>query len=142
MSRSTDEMRVTRQTIYAVTLSAILQVQQQQPPMLCASALALGMSISAIGVLRQPPRWRPSFSRFAPKQSDKAAVLRATPQSAHPPPPPQYHHHQYRTRHRQDEPSTSIRSAISTMRAGAGGHVEDVRYSQFLKLVGEDRSRG
>lgn len=130
-------MRVTRQTIYAVTLSAILQVQQQQPPMLCASALALGMSISAIGVLRQPPRWRPSFSRFAPKQSDKAAVLRATPQSAHPPPPPQYHHHQYRTRHRQDEPSTSIRSAISTMRAGAGGHVEDVRYSQFLKLVGK-----
>jgi cell division protease FtsH len=137
-----------RRITYSVALSAsailrVVQSRSRPTPISHASAWAsLDMSISAIGVLRHPPRWR-SFSRIASKTTDngnKAAVLRATTQSAHPPPPPpphqyyhQYHHHHHHRR--QDE--TSIRSAIRSLRAGTGGYVEDVRYSRFLELVGK-----
>lgn len=76
------------------------------PPEPSASA-AFHTSLSATGrtTLRRPC----PFPR---------AVLYATPPSAHPPPQYQRHH-----------------PVVRTMRKGTGGYVQDIRYSQFLKLV-------
>eukprot|EP00571_Detonula_confervacea_P006021 CAMPEP_0172332466 /NCGR_PEP_ID=MMETSP1058-20130122/62452_1 /TAXON_ID=83371 /ORGANISM="Detonula confervacea, Strain CCMP 353" /LENGTH=723 /DNA_ID=CAMNT_0013049753 /DNA_START=116 /DNA_END=2287 /DNA_ORIENTATION=+ len=107
-----------------MALSAMLQLQLQPQS---SSASALGMSISPSSALRQP-RWRPFSQLKTTTRNNKKAVLHATPPSAHP--PPQYHR-QHSSR--QDEPS--IRSAIRTMRTGTGGYIQDVRYSELLKLI-------
>eukprot|EP00581_Thalassiosira_minuscula_P027847 CAMPEP_0183756642 /NCGR_PEP_ID=MMETSP0739-20130205/5173_1 /TAXON_ID=385413 /ORGANISM="Thalassiosira miniscula, Strain CCMP1093" /LENGTH=736 /DNA_ID=CAMNT_0025993887 /DNA_START=68 /DNA_END=2278 /DNA_ORIENTATION=+ len=115
-----------------MALTAMVLQPQTSP------ALTLDMSLS-LGI-RQPRLWRPlRRPRFIQPSStgnkNKNAVLHATPPSAHP--PQQYH--QY---HHQPTPPTndpSIKSAIRTMRKGTGGYIQDMRYSQFLKLINKGK---
>lgn len=121
--------KIMRPTIY----NTVVLVAMLQPTYLYGASSFMSLEMSTLSLGLRQSRWRRPFSsRFIPltKQKNGKAVLHATPpSSAHP--PPQYHHHHYR----QGEPS--IRSAIRTMRKGTP--IQDVRYSQFLKLVNKKR---
>ena len=93
-----------------------------------ASALTMQMSISTVGVLiLRQPRWR-KLSRFESKNKNNDSLLRVVPspqQSTYP--PSQYYERQE---------NASIRSTIQKMRAKVSATpIQDVRYSEFLKLV-------
>ena len=66
---------------------------------------------------RRPCRTFP-LARCMDIPRNKKTALYATPPSAHPPPHYQRHN-----------------PVVRTMRKGTGGYVQDIRYSQFLKLV-------
>ncbi|KAL3807111.1 hypothetical protein ACHAXA_005432 [Cyclostephanos tholiformis] len=128
-----------QRTMYAMALSAANL--RARPSFALA---ALDMSASAIGVLRRggegggmPRRFRSLPTRMIPpkkkRHDNDAASLRATAAThSSMTPPPQYH----RQIRMDDDMSSSVRSAMRSMGAS---HVEDVRYSQFLKLVREGR---
>ncbi|KAL9188562.1 hypothetical protein ACHAXT_006940 [Thalassiosira profunda] len=97
------------------------------------SSSALQMSFAPTSTLRRP-LFAP-FPRFAPlaPKNDKAA-LHATPPSVHPP------LHDYHQRlHPTPQAEPSMRSAIRSFRKGTGGYVQDIRYSQLLKLISKKR---
>ena len=100
--------------------------------LVATAVLLLSLSSSSLSLslgLRQP-RWS-SFSRFIP-----STPLHATPTaSIH----PQQHHHQRQNIAPNNNERQSMRSAIRTNRKGTGGYIQDVRYSQFLKLVNKRR---
>eukprot|EP00579_Thalassiosira_antarctica_P011846 CAMPEP_0201920002 /NCGR_PEP_ID=MMETSP0903-20130614/8730_1 /ASSEMBLY_ACC=CAM_ASM_000552 /TAXON_ID=420261 /ORGANISM="Thalassiosira antarctica, Strain CCMP982" /LENGTH=720 /DNA_ID=CAMNT_0048456649 /DNA_START=103 /DNA_END=2265 /DNA_ORIENTATION=+ len=108
-----------------MALSAMLQPQ---------SSASLDMSLSFSSTLQHQPRWRHFPRSFLPTTlNNKKMVLHATPPSAHP--PSQYHRQQ--SSPSRDDPS--IHSRIRTMRKGTGGYIQDIRYSQLLKLISKRR---
>lgn len=91
------------------------------------AVLLLSLSSSSLSYtlgLRQP-RWS-SFSRFIPSTS---TPLHATPTASI----------QRQNIAPSNNEQQSMRSAIRTIRKGTGGYIQDVRYSQFLKLVNKRR---
>ena len=86
--------------------------------LLSLSPSSLSLSLS----LRQP-RWS-SFSRFIP-----STPLHAMPTASV----------QRQNIAPNNNEHQSMRSAIRTTRKGTGGYIQDVRYSQFLKLVSKRR---
>jgi len=66
------------------------------------------------------------------------AALRATPPSAHPP----YHQHYLNhptSYNRQQSSANNSNNNLRDSRPGTGGYIQDMRYSQFLKLVASKR---